>query len=127
MHFSGLFASLALLFSAAFAAPLEARNPKLVLTFQGATPEASYTVEPPSDGTLFAISTLSSPPFSTSFAKFYLNVSADHPEISVSHITLFGAGQCTIDGVDGSKTTVRISQTVDVGPPQVQVSGTCNA
>jgi len=48
----------------------------------------------------------------------------DHPEISVSEITLLGAGQCTIDGVDSSRTTVRTSQTVDVGPPQVQVSGT---
>jgi hypothetical protein len=120
MHFPTLLTSLALLSTAAFAAPLEARNSRLVLIFQGATPEASYTVEPPSDGTLFAICKFSSPPFSTSFAKVYVNVSADHPEISVSHITLYGAGQCTIDGVDGSRTTVRISQTVDVGPPQVQ-------
>ena len=51
----------------------------------------------------------------------------DHPAISVSKITLLGAGQCTIDGVDSSKTAVRTSRTVDVGPRQVQVGGTCYA
>ena len=38
-------------------APLEARTPKIVLSFAGATPEAFYTKISPTDGTLFAIST----------------------------------------------------------------------
>lgn len=56
MHFSILTASLALLATTTLSAPLEARTPKIVLSFAGATPEAFYTEIPPTDGTLFTIS-----------------------------------------------------------------------
>ena len=47
--------------------------------------------------------------------------------LSVSHIESQGGATCTIIGIDGSVTTVVGATTVDVGPPQTQVSGTCRA
>ena len=46
--------------------------------------------------------------------------------LSVSSISLGGPGFCVITGVDGSETTVQGGDEVDVGPPQVQVSGVCS-
>ena len=55
-----------------------------------------------------------------------LILTSDNP-LSVSHIVdNSGLGVCTFYGVDGSVTTVSDDDTVDVGPPQTQVSGTCN-
>ncbi|KAJ6002501.1 hypothetical protein N7451_005048 [Penicillium sp. IBT 35674x] len=46
--------------------------------------------------------------------------------LSISHIELDKAGvTCTFDGVDNSVTSVTGPETVDVGPPQTQVKGTC--
>ncbi len=47
--------------------------------------------------------------------------------LSISHISSAGGASCTLFGVDGSKTTVVGADTVDVGPPQTQVSGSCLA
>ncbi|KAJ0424385.1 hypothetical protein BJY00DRAFT_276558 [Aspergillus carlsbadensis] len=46
--------------------------------------------------------------------------------LSISHIMSSTAGvACTFGGIDHSVTTVSGAQTVDVGPPQTQVSGSC--
>jgi hypothetical protein len=47
--------------------------------------------------------------------------------LSISHIQSDGGATCTFYGVDGSQTTVVGAQTVDVGPPQTQVWGACEA
>ncbi|GKZ21792.1 hypothetical protein AbraIFM66951_008743 [Aspergillus brasiliensis] len=48
--------------------------------------------------------------------------------LSISHISSTTGGvQCTFDGIDHSVTTVNGAQTVDVGPPQTQISGACHA
>ena len=52
----------------------------------------------------------------------------ERPDLSVSYITLTGFARCFIYGIDGSETyliSYGIPQTVPVGPPQVQVNGTC--
>ena len=52
----------------------------------------------------------------------------DHPELSVSYITLTGFALCWLSGVDGSVTQILSygePETKTVGPPQVQVNGTC--
>lgn len=49
-------------------------------------------------------------------------------DLSVSYITLQGFVGCVFGGIDGSLTYLKsygIPQTVPVGPPQVQVNGTC--
>ncbi|KAJ5635099.1 uncharacterized protein N7484_008412 [Penicillium longicatenatum] len=46
--------------------------------------------------------------------------------LSISHIEVDEAGvSCTFDGVDNSVTSVTGPNTVDVGPPQTQVRGSC--
>ncbi|RAK95958.1 uncharacterized protein BO80DRAFT_367574 [Aspergillus ibericus CBS 121593] len=46
--------------------------------------------------------------------------------LSISHIISGTNGvHCTFNGIDHSVTTVSGAQTVDVGPPQTQVSGAC--
>ena len=55
-----------------------------------------------------------------------LTASPDNP-LSISHIKSEGGATCTFFGIDGSVTTVVGAQTVDVGPPQTQVSGSCLA
>ncbi|KAL3259191.1 hypothetical protein ABHI18_005445 [Aspergillus niger] len=48
--------------------------------------------------------------------------------LSISHITSNTGGiHCTFNGIDNSVTTINGAQTVDVGPPQTQISGTCRA
>lgn len=47
--------------------------------------------------------------------------------LSISHITSLGGATCSFVGIDGSHTVVVGAQTVDVGPPQTQVSGSCLA
>ncbi|KAE8395208.1 hypothetical protein BDV23DRAFT_168812 [Aspergillus alliaceus] len=47
--------------------------------------------------------------------------------LSISHVTSNTAGvSCTFNGIDHSVTTVSGVQTVDVGPPQTQISGSCH-
>ncbi|KAN0071949.1 hypothetical protein V8E54_009678 [Elaphomyces granulatus] len=47
--------------------------------------------------------------------------------LSISHIHVQGHAACTFFGINGSVTPVSDGQTVDVGPPQTQVWGTCHA
>jgi hypothetical protein len=46
-------------------------------------------------------------------------------DLSFSSITSAGGAECTFYGIDGSVTEVDGAETVDIGPPQTQVSGTC--
>lgn len=47
--------------------------------------------------------------------------------MSISHISSAdGNVQCTFNGIDNSVTTTDGAGTVDVGPPQTQISGSCN-
>jgi hypothetical protein len=47
--------------------------------------------------------------------------------LSISHIASSTNGvSCTFHGIDNSDTTVNGAQTVDVGPPQTQVHGSCH-
>ncbi|KAF9887506.1 hypothetical protein FE257_010084 [Aspergillus nanangensis] len=48
-------------------------------------------------------------------------------KLSISHIKGAEGAVCTFHGVDGSTTVVSGSQTVDVGPPQTQIWGTCKS
>ena len=52
---------------------------------------------------------------------------SDHPNTSVTKITLAGGASCTIYGAQGSVTTVVGANYAYVGPPQPQVSGACIA
>ncbi|KAF6230585.1 hypothetical protein HO173_011122 [Letharia columbiana] len=96
-----------LLASQLHAAPSSsARQFQAQLTFQGAPPAAAFfTLSVPTDGSVFEISNV----------------------LSVSHISSAGGASCTLFGIDGSTTTVVGADTVDVGPPQTQVSGSCLA
>ena len=49
---------------------------------------------------------------------------SDDP-LSISHIEVVDGVFCTFNGIDGSITVVQGPDTVDVGPPQTQVSGQC--
>ncbi|KAI9925512.1 hypothetical protein ASPWEDRAFT_28951 [Aspergillus wentii DTO 134E9] len=77
---------------------------KAQITFIGAA-DASFSQEFPTDGTSVDI----------------------HNPLSISHISSLGGATCTFHGIDGSVTTVVGRNTVDVGPPQTQVSGSCHA
>ena len=46
--------------------------------------------------------------------------------LSVSQISSPGGAACTFFGVDGSDTFLFGAQSVQVGPPQAQVSGVCD-
>jgi len=45
--------------------------------------------------------------------------------LSISKITSLGGATCSFRGIDGSNTFLVGAQTVDVGPPQTQVAGSC--
>ncbi|KAJ5539484.1 hypothetical protein N7513_007816 [Penicillium frequentans] len=48
--------------------------------------------------------------------------------LSISHIELTTGGvMCTFHGIDNSVTTVSGAELVDVGPPQTQLSGSCQS
>ncbi|KAL8962896.1 MAG: hypothetical protein Q9193_000773 [Seirophora villosa] len=101
-------AALALLTSLVSAAPAttphEARQFQAQITFIGAADGVFYQ-SVPTDGSVFSISN----------------------PLSVSMIRSAGGATCTFNGIDGSSTTVVGAQTVDVGPPQTQISGSCRA
>ena len=47
--------------------------------------------------------------------------------LSISHVVSSTNGvDCTFHGIDNSVTTVNGAESVDVGPPQTQVSGSCH-
>lgn len=122
-------AILAIAASLVQAAPAQqTRQFEAQLTFVGAA-DGSFTLAVPTDGTVFPISKLllhSSSPFSSPIVRsFKLSQTAN--DLSVSKIASLGGATCAFDGVDGSHTVLVGAQTVDVGPPQVQVSGSCRA
>ncbi|KAJ5698532.1 hypothetical protein N7462_000537 [Penicillium macrosclerotiorum] len=103
MKFSETLAISAALVSAASASPLK-RTGTVDITFIGAA-DAQFTQAFPTDGSVVAISNV----------------------LSISHISSATDGVgCTFNGVDHSVTTVNGATTVDVGPPQTQISGTCH-
>ncbi|KAJ6190999.1 hypothetical protein N7519_001020 [Penicillium mononematosum] len=96
----GLFVAYA---ATASAIPVKQRNHQVEITFIGAA-DAQFTQNIPTDGSV---------------------VSIENP-LSVSHISSNTAGvQCTFNGIDHSVTVVNGVQWVDVGPPQTQVTGSC--
>ncbi|KAL9020575.1 MAG: hypothetical protein Q9185_002161 [Variospora sp. 1 TL-2023] len=101
-------AALALLTSLVSAAPAttqyEARQFQAQITFIGAA-DGVFTQSVPTDGSLFTITN----------------------PLSVSKISSQGGATCGFSGIDGSLTVLVGAQTVDVGPPQTQISGSCRA
>ncbi|KAH6675157.1 hypothetical protein B0J14DRAFT_589092 [Halenospora varia] len=88
------------------AAPSEKRQFQAQIIFEGAPPDvAQFTMSVPTDGSVFAITN----------------------PLSISHIQSLGGATCSFVGSDGSHTVVVGAQTVDVGPPQTQISGSCLA
>ncbi|MCJ1396618.1 hypothetical protein MMC18_009509 [Xylographa bjoerkii] len=73
------------------------------ITFEGATPDAFFTQSVRTDNIPFYITN----------------------PLSISHIMSQGGASCTFFGINDSVTSVYGAQTVDVGPPQTQLSGTC--
>ena len=57
--------------------------------------------------------------------KLVLITCTDNP-LSVSKIQSAGGAICNFFGADGSVTFLHDEETVDVGPPQPQVSGICD-
>jgi len=95
-------AALALIAGLTQAAPSK-RQFYAAITFEGAA-DASFEMSVPVDDTVFEITN----------------------PLSISHISSNGGAICTFFGIDGSETTVVGATTVDVGPPQTQVSGICD-
>lgn len=62
----------------------------------------------------------------TSQERLKANIPSDDRS-SITSISSAGGATCTFRGNDGSETTVIGAQTVDVGPPQVQLTGSCSA
>lgn len=55
-----------------------------------------------------------------------LTIGSSDNVLSISHIEMDAAGvMCTFNGIDHSVTSLSGAQLVDVGPPQTQISGTC--
>jgi hypothetical protein len=52
------------------------------------------------------------------------NLITENP-LSISHIRTYNYASCTFKGVDGSNTVLNGPSSVDVGPPQTQISGRC--
>ncbi|KAJ5206588.1 hypothetical protein N7491_002797 [Penicillium cf. griseofulvum] len=87
----------------ASANPVKQRNHQVDITFIGAA-DAQFTQSIATDGSI---------------------VSIENP-LSISHISSNTAGvQCTFNGIDHSVTIVNGAQLVDVGPPQTQVTASC--
>jgi len=103
-----IFAALPFLAALVHAAPtpatVQARQFQAQITFIGAA-GASFSMSVPTDGSGFTISN----------------------PLSISKISSEGGASCTFFGIDGSSTTVVGANTVDVGPPQTQTSGSCLA
>ncbi|PWY66027.1 hypothetical protein BO70DRAFT_301870 [Aspergillus heteromorphus CBS 117.55] len=95
---------------------------------QGSTPP-SHPVQPkPSGGqVLITFVGAANAQFSQEFPTNGAETTITNP-LSISHImSNTGGVQCTFNGIDHSVTNVNGAETVDVGPPQTQVSGACHA
>ncbi|CDM26308.1 hypothetical protein DTO013E5_7775 [Penicillium roqueforti] len=87
----------------ASAIPVKQRDHQVEITFIGAA-NAQFTQSISTDGS---------------------TVSIENP-LSISHISSNTAGvQCTFDGIDQSVTIVNGAELVDVGPPQTQITASC--
>ncbi|KAL8714779.1 MAG: hypothetical protein Q9220_001292, partial [cf. Caloplaca sp. 1 TL-2023] len=124
-------AALLLLTSLVSTAPVatqpETRQFDAFITFYGADTDAYYTRIWTADGSSMVI--CQSLYFESPLCSFGTDGGggcADNP-LSISHIGSAGGATCSFFGVDGSETRVVGAQVVDVGPPQVQVSGYCVA
>ncbi|GLI77490.1 hypothetical protein PoHVEF18_005780 [Penicillium ochrochloron] len=103
MKFSDILTLTVGLATAASARPVR-RTDQVAITFIGAA-DAQFSQSFPTDGS---------------------QVSITNP-LSISHIASSTNGvSCTFHGIDNSDTTVNGAQTVDVGPPQTQVHGSCH-
>ncbi|KAI4197519.1 MAG: hypothetical protein LQ348_002155 [Seirophora lacunosa] len=135
--------ALALLTSLVSAAPAttphEARQFRAQITFIGAA-NGLFFQSVPTDGSVFSISKFLPDLFPCSTKPQEHQDTPFHPalsvpltlipaagDLSVSMIRSEGGATCTFNGIDGSSTTVVGAQTVDVGPPQTQISGSCRA
>lgn len=107
--------------TAAAPAPQGSNGFEALITFQGAA-GAQFTLSVPTDGTTFSIGKFSLPSQSVNCSS-----EAVDNALSISHIVSEGGATCGFHGIDGSETTVVGAQTVDVGPPQTQVWGSCLA
>ncbi|KAL2807705.1 hypothetical protein BJX63DRAFT_62574 [Aspergillus granulosus] len=94
--------TLAALTSITSASPIEERAHLAYITFYGAA-DAFFSLDFPTDGSPVQITDV----------------------LSISKITSTSDAVCHFKGVDGSFTQVVGQQTVDVGPPQTQVWGSC--
>ncbi|KAL3464626.1 hypothetical protein BJX64DRAFT_254663 [Aspergillus heterothallicus] len=74
------------------------------ITFHGAA-DAAFTMDFPTDGSAVQITNV----------------------LSISKISSTSDAVCHFRGIDGSFTEVVGQQTVDVGPPQTQIWGSCSA
>jgi hypothetical protein len=54
----------------------------------------------------------------------FVNTKTDNP-LSISHIQGAAGANCVVRGIDGSETYTYGVGTVDVGPPQTQISIAC--
>ncbi|KAJ5287332.1 hypothetical protein N7478_003018 [Penicillium angulare] len=80
------------------------RTQEVEITFIGAA-DAQFSQSFPTDGSMVSISNV----------------------LSISHVSSAdGNVQCTFNGIDSSVTTINGAETVDVGPPQTQISGSCH-
>lgn len=97
------------------------------ITFIGAGPDPpTYFQLFPTDENLHTISKL--PVFRQTY-DYLMNsrlTSLTDSNLSVSQISSAGGAICSFFGIDGSDTFVHGEETVDVGPPQVQISGVCD-
>ncbi|KAI0141328.1 hypothetical protein BJ166DRAFT_597624 [Pestalotiopsis sp. NC0098] len=98
-------AATALLASTGLAAP-EARSATVAVRFEGAA-DAAYTQWVPADGVAHTVGT----------------------DLSISHIVVLDPApaslNCHAHGIDGSDTYTYGPGSVDVGPPQVQLTISC--
>lgn len=117
----GLFVACA---TTASAIPVKPRHGQVEITFVGAA-NAQFTQSFPSDGSTVSIGRLLF--IASSQVKPYdINLTSSGNPLSISHISSSTAGiQCTFNGIDHSVTMVHGAQWVDVGPPQTQVTGSC--
>ncbi|KAL2837943.1 hypothetical protein BJY01DRAFT_251174 [Aspergillus pseudoustus] len=102
MKLTLLATTLAALTSITSAIPTGGHADRAFITFHGAA-DASFSMDFPTDGSTVQITDV----------------------LSISKISSTSHAVCHFKGIDGSFTQVVGEQTVDVGPPQTQVWGTC--
>ncbi|PYH28354.1 uncharacterized protein BO87DRAFT_371165 [Aspergillus neoniger CBS 115656] len=93
----------------------------------GSTPSKRGQTQPTGGQVLITFVGAANAQFQQQFPTNGVSTKISNP-LSISHISSTTGGvKCTFNGVDNSVTTINGAQTVDVGPPQTQISGTCRA